>query len=259
MLSREQALKYVGQEAMKACYVDDDVVQCAKRFADSEEFQAVKEVLKKYHVIPSHSSLLDIGAGNGIASWAFANWGFTVEAVEPEASPLVGYQAINKLSDITATPIKIHKTWGEILPVDDNSFDVVYCRAVLHHAYDLVQMSKEIWRVLKPNGIFIACREHVLSKPEDLVTFLNSHPLHRFTGEEHAYLLKDYLSAFHCAGFDMLQVFSPRQSPINLYPITKEEMKKKITLFGQSHFGSFVGVCLVRPVCFNSFMSAGMT
>ena len=46
-------------------------------------------------------------------------------------------------------------------------FDVVFARAVLHHTRDLELACREMFRVLRPGGIFVAAREHVhrASKP----------------------------------------------------------------------------------------------
>ena len=54
-------------------------------------------------------------------------------------------------------------------------------------------MCEEVARVLKPGGTFIATREHVISKKEDLPVFLANHPLHRFYGGENAFVLQKYL------------------------------------------------------------------
>ena len=53
----------------------------------------------------------------------------------------------------------------------------------------------EMHRVLKPGGIFIAAREHVISKEADLEKFLEQHPLHHLYGGEHAFLLERYIEA----------------------------------------------------------------
>lgn len=251
-LTRENGLKQLGQKVMNLSYVGSDVVQCAQRFANSEEFQAVMDFLSIYKIDPLVSTLLDIGAGNGIASWAFAKSGFAVEALEPNPSPLVGHGAIEKLTSVTGISIRIHKTWGEALPVCDNSFNIVYCRSVLHHAHDLVQMLREIRRVLRPSGILLVCREHVISKPEDLTAFLSRHPMHQFTAEENAYLLQEYLSAFQCAGLDILRVLRPLESVINFYPMTCEELGNMITTFAQSLLGPSVGGMLSKTHLFQN-------
>ena len=96
-------------------------------------------------------------------------------------------------------------------------------------------MCSEIARVLKPGGVFISTREHVISKKEDLQTFLNNHPLHRLYGGENAYLLEEYLSAIHASGLHIKKVFGPYDTAINYFPITEEQLI----------YNFFYPVCLV--------------
>jgi SAM-dependent methyltransferase len=113
--------------------------------------------------------------------------------------------------------------FSEKLPFPDNSFDLVNCRQVLHHARDLPQTCREIFRVLKPGGRMIATREHVISKHEDLQAFLNSHPLHHLYGGENAFLLSEYTGAITNAGLRLGKVFAPFDSPINYFPMTEAQ------------------------------------
>jgi len=48
---------------------------------------------------------------------------------------------------------------GEHLPFADESFDVVYCLATLHHALDLRQMVREMARVARPGGVVAGLNE----------------------------------------------------------------------------------------------------
>ena len=59
--------------------------------------------------------------------------------------------------------ITVIENRGERLPSADKSFDLVYARQMLHHADDLRALCKEVSRVLKPRGLFIATREHVIA------------------------------------------------------------------------------------------------
>jgi len=43
---------------------------------------------------------------------------------------------------------------GEALPYQDNSYDIVFCCDVLEHVRDVPTVLSEIFRVLKPGGIF---------------------------------------------------------------------------------------------------------
>jgi ubiquinone/menaquinone biosynthesis C-methylase UbiE len=168
----EQAVEWLRQqpelqEFVRQCYYDDPVLDAAERFCASEEWSAIRELLDDY--LPGR--VLELGAGRGIVSFAFANVGCEVTALEPDASPLVGRGAIEELSRHSPQPLRILSEWGERIPAGDASFDVVFSRCVLHHANDLRQLCREVFRVLRPGGMFFAEREHVIEKREHLRTF----------------------------------------------------------------------------------------
>jgi len=161
---------------------------------------------------------LDVGAGRGIASYALKRDGFDVTALEPNPSILVGAAAIRSLAAESGLAIRVTEEFSERLPFTDNQFDVVFARAVLHHTSDLTAACHEFLRVLKPGGIMVAVREHVISDKADLPAFFDIHPLHHQYGGENAFLLPEYEDAIHTAGFSGLQVISPWHSPINFAP-----------------------------------------
>jgi SAM-dependent methyltransferase len=210
------------QDLVKACFFDDPLQGAADRYHQSTEWQALKTYL------PKLGKVLDIGSGRGISAYAFAKEGWQVNALEPDGSEIVGAGAIKLLAEDNGLNIEIEQTWGEKLPFKDASFDLVHGRQVLHHARDLNLLCKEAARVLKPNGVFIFTREHVISKPEDLRTFLDSHPLHELYGGEHAYMLEEYKVALGSSGLVLKDVLNPMQSDINLYPDTILTYKKRI-------------------------------
>jgi ubiquinone/menaquinone biosynthesis C-methylase UbiE len=125
---------------------------------------------------PYRGRALDVGAGRGIASFALASERFSVTALEPDGSALVGAEAIRSLARESGLPIEVCQDFSEKLPFSDAQFDVVFARAVLHHTRDLRAACEEFLRVLKPGGVFIAVREHVISRPEDLPPFSTSIP-----------------------------------------------------------------------------------
>jgi ubiquinone/menaquinone biosynthesis C-methylase UbiE len=210
---------------IKACYYDDPLPVAAERFSNSEEWQAVAQLLKDH--LPG--KVLDIGAGRGISSYAFAKAGCHAIALEPDPSSLVGSGAIRSLSEATNVPIEIVQSYGETLPFDDNTFDIVYGRAVMHHARDLNQFCKEVSRVLKPGGVFIGTREHVISKREDINQFLDGHALHKFYGGENAFLLSEYTAAITGANLQLKKTIAPSASVINFAPITIAEFQAQKT------------------------------
>ncbi|MGA2297979.1 MAG: class I SAM-dependent methyltransferase [FCB group bacterium] len=212
------------QELVRDSYFDDPLLVSAQRFYNSTEWKEVQRILSDL----SKGKVLDIGAGRGISSYALTKDGWDVTALEPDKSEIVGTGAITKLFEEAHLSIKIVESFGEELPFADAAFDFVNARQVLHHANDLEKLCSEIYRVLKPNGMLLASREHVLSKKEDLNSFLESHPLHKFYGGENAYTLTEYMNALDKAGFIEARILETYDSDINLFPSSKEEILKSI-------------------------------
>lgn len=206
------------QALVEACFFDDPLLAAAERFWSSTEWRATRALLP---TPPGRA--LDVGAGRGIASYAMARDGWTVSALEPDPSDLVGAGSIRALARDAGLGVEVVQDWGETLPFADGQFDVVLCRQVLHHARHLQELCKEIARVLKPGGTLVATREHVISSPSDLAAFLASHPLHHLYGGEHAFLLAEYHGAIEGAGLNLKQSLNPLASDINLFPMTVDD------------------------------------
>lgn len=222
LLTWEQAVDWLRQQPeqqtlVRYCYYDDPLESASERFYQSEEWNAIQALLGS----SLQGEVLDLGAGRGISSYAFAKAGCNVTALEPDPSSLVGAGAIRTLFKETGLPVQIVQEYGESLPFPDQTFDIVYGRAVLHHARNLPQLCKEVGRVLKHDGIFIATREHVISKKKDLQAFLDTHALHSLYGGENAYLLKEYTHTIRQAGLQLERVMGPLESAINYAPLTQ--------------------------------------
>ncbi len=238
------------QEIVRDCYYDRPLTATVDRYWHSPEWQAIKTFF------PSQKGLaLDLGAGNGIASYALAKEGWQVKALEPDPSDLVGCGAIRQLAQDADLPIEVIQGVGEKLPFKDATFNVVFARQALHHAQDLHKLCTEIDRVLKPGGVFVAVREHVISSGRDLPKFLDSHPLHKLYGGENAYLLKEYLGAIKLAGLYVEQVIGPFDSIINYAPLTeaslKDELKKR---FNRIPGGGIASQLLLSDRIFHPFL-----
>lgn len=222
-MSWEQSVQWLREQPeqqalVRACYFDDPLLEAAERFWQSVEWKSIAALLPR-----PEGRALDLGAGRGISSYALARDGWQVTALEPDPSCLIGAGAIRSLLDASGLKISIVSEYSEKLPFPDNHFDVVNCRQVLHHARDLPQTCREIFRVLKPGGMMIATREHVISKRKDLQAFLDSHPLHKFYGGENAFLLNEYLSAMRSAGLHIQRTMAPLDSAINYFPMTTDQ------------------------------------
>jgi SAM-dependent methyltransferase len=211
------------QDLVLACFFDDPLQEAAERYYAGPEWRAIQKIL------PSPpGTALDLGAGRGIASFAFAKDGWGVTALEPDPSNLIGAGAIRELAMGNALPITVVEDWSEALPFHNASFDVVHARQVLHHAHDLSRTCEEIARILRPGGLFIATREHVISRREDLPVFLAGHPLHQLYGGENAFLLTEYRNAIQSARMVIIAELSPWESDINLFPTTKSAMRVRL-------------------------------
>jgi 2-polyprenyl-6-hydroxyphenyl methylase / 3-demethylubiquinone-9 3-methyltransferase len=109
----------------------------------------IQQTLKKD---PSETNVLEVGCGGGILSEEIAGLGFITTGIDPSESSLrtaAGHSAANNLM------IKYVNGYGEDLPFDAASFDVVLCCDVLEHVHDLPEVISEISRVLKNGGVFI--------------------------------------------------------------------------------------------------------
>lgn len=240
MADDQQKFRYSWEEAIELLrsdpnhadlifdsYLTRDLIGNCHRFAGSSEFQEVRRLLGE--LAPRARQLLDMPGGNGIATYAFSAAGFAVTTVEPNASDSVGRGAISQVLDADGLQARIVDAWGESLPFEDQSFDVVYVRQGLHHASDLGKMLGEIARVLRPCGMVMACREHVVDNyGESLQAFLASQVDHQLYGGENAFTLSDYCSAIRNAGLELLRELGPYDSVINTYPNTEESYRRKI-------------------------------
>jgi ubiquinone/menaquinone biosynthesis C-methylase UbiE len=214
------------EEMVRLCYLDEDNHAAAQRFAASEEFA---EIIQMLRLNGRKCRVLDVGCGNGIASYAFASLGHQVDAIDPEPSNDVGYGAARRLAGVVHPgTITVTEAFVEELPFPDNTFDVVYTRQAVHHFGDLQQGLAECHRVLKPGGMLLATREHVVDNEQQLQQFLANHLLHQKHGGENAYPLQQYQSALQIAGFRSVQSFGPYDTVINHFPESNQELRIRL-------------------------------
>lgn len=100
-------------------------------------------------------SVLDLACGTGLVT------GYAAERAGAEGN-VVGYDPTPDLlnaaraKQFSGAPITWEEGFGEDMPFDDDSFDVVLCHQGLQYLTDREKTLSEVHRVLKPGGLFHA-------------------------------------------------------------------------------------------------------
>jgi SAM-dependent methyltransferase len=108
---------------------------------------------------PSHyRRALEIGAGTGYFSLNLLRAGVIGAAVATDISPGM-LRKLERSAAELALSVETAACEAEALPFDDDSFDLVFGHAVLHHLPDLGAAFREFRRVLRPGGVVAFCGE----------------------------------------------------------------------------------------------------
>lgn len=114
-----------------------------------ENAARVEKIIKDIATLNKAESLLDVGCGMG----------FIIDIAKKYFKKIRGIDVtpdmIEKVNSESSTcDIKVQINEVENLDFESNSFDVCTAYAVLHHLHDLKPAFQEIYRVLKPGGVF---------------------------------------------------------------------------------------------------------
>ena len=97
--------------------------------------------------------VLDLGCGVGRHALLLAEHGFAVEALD--GSP-TGLEVLREKAASRGLSLNLSEGSADALPFDDTSFDFVLSWNVIYHGSmgDVGRRLAEVWRVLKPGGLF---------------------------------------------------------------------------------------------------------
>ena len=128
-------------------------------YGASGEAQVIGKLAKALGREPDrYGRALEIGAGTGYFTLNLLRAGVIGEAVATDISPGM----LGTLSESAARlglDVRTTRCEADRLPFADESFDLVFGHAVLHHLPDLDAAFAEFRRVLKPGGVLAFCGE----------------------------------------------------------------------------------------------------
>ena len=105
-----------------------------------------------------YARALEIGAGTGYFSLNLLRAGVIGEAVATDISPGMLGKLERSAAELELS-VETAACEASELPFDDDSFDLVFGHAVLHHLPDLDAAFREFRRVLRPGGVVAFCGE----------------------------------------------------------------------------------------------------
>jgi 2-polyprenyl-6-hydroxyphenyl methylase/3-demethylubiquinone-9 3-methyltransferase len=110
-----------------------------------------QRILTRLQIDPKGKRALDVGCGGGLLAEEFATMGFAVTGIDPSETSLAVARAHAAQNGLH---IDYRLGYGDELPFENETFEVVYCCDVLEHIPNWDAVIGEIARVLKQNGIF---------------------------------------------------------------------------------------------------------
>ena len=208
-----------------------DWIENGYRYAD---FNAIDEsyyaainhgkLLKKIvPLLPDMEFALDIGAGDGQFLSLLIKRGFSdVQGVEPSKAPIA--MAQNQIKN------KIKNCFFNGNAFPENSVSLITCFQTLEHVLDPQKLIKDVYRILKPGGVFYSVSHNYRSFIGKILG--TKSPIYDI---EHLqlYSRQSLSSLYHCVGFDNIKINSFRNSfPVSywikLFPFLSKDVKKKL-------------------------------
>jgi ubiquinone/menaquinone biosynthesis C-methylase UbiE len=129
-------------------------------FGEVGQDQVRRKLLKALGRSPERPfvNALEIGAGTGYFSLNLIQAGLVQNATATDISPQM-LRTLSRTAKRLGIDVKTKRADAEKLPFKDESFDLVFGHAVLHHLPDLGAAFSEFQRVLLPGGTLAFCGE----------------------------------------------------------------------------------------------------
>ncbi len=189
-----------------------------------KRYHVKKTHLEVLHAIPSKGKLvLDAGCGPGTYGMILAEEGNRVVGIDISPPFVVQGRERGRKKSLTFMP-----QLGDLerLPFKDNSFDTVFAGWVLHHFPDTTMVVQELYRVLKPGGLFALAEPNEANIIARFSRFVEDLPLLRRwvlaagwdTPNRASHAHHEYATVLGQQGFTNVQVTSWFHSPLPALP-----------------------------------------
>lgn len=142
-----------------------------------------RNIIKKLGNIRG-KKILELGCGAGEASVYFAKKGANVVATDISSEML---NVVKKVAQKHGVSLHTKQSYSHEISFEDNTFDIVYAANLLHHV-DIESTVKEVYRILKPGGIFVSW-DPLAHNP--LINIYRSIAIEVRTEDEHPLRMKD--------------------------------------------------------------------
>lgn len=114
-------------------------------------------------------SLLDVGCGDGYIGQKLSKIGYDVYGLDL-SKKLVG------LAEKSGVKAKVGDA-SKNFPFKNNFFDVVFAGEIIEHLFDTRAFLNEIYRVLRPKGLFVVTTPNLVHLPDRISFLIGKSPL----------------------------------------------------------------------------------
>jgi len=199
----------------------------------SEPARKTAELFKKEGKI----TILELGGGQGRDTIFFAKNGFQVTTLDYSEKGVKAISEKAHVSEVSPSVVAIRHDVRTPLPFTDNSFDACYSHMLFCMALttsELVHLTREIRRVLKPGGLCVYTARHTgdahygkgIPRGEDMYE-VGGFIVHFFSREKVDRLAK----GFEVIGID---TFEEGELPRALFQVILRKEKKVVPIFFSS-------------------------
>lgn len=175
----------------------------ANQYVTSKSHAKGQDLAKLVEIVQQHGAtgnLLDVATGGGHVANALAPYFKEVTALDLTQDML--HEAEKFLKANGQHNVVLVQGDAESNPFPNDSFDVVTCRIAAHHFPAVDRFIGEVYRVLKPGGLFILV-DNVAPENDEYDRFYNYIEKKRDPSHLRAYKKSEWIAKVETAGFYM--------------------------------------------------------